>query len=90
MTHVTCRLTAKNRDQLRNPTLGNRVWATFIFLVLVGLQSFMRFYSDVGVDVDCWHYFLMYFVISAALRRNNRGNKKNNNIYTVIQKLENK
>ena len=29
MTHVTCRLTAKYRDQLRNPTLGNRVWATF-------------------------------------------------------------
>jgi len=27
MTHVTCRLTAKVRDQLRNPTLGNRVWA---------------------------------------------------------------
>jgi len=33
MTHVTCRLTAKNRDQLRNPTLGNRVWATFTFLL---------------------------------------------------------
>ena len=32
MTHVTCRLTAKNRDQLRNPTLGNRVWATFLRL----------------------------------------------------------
>ena len=31
MTHVTCRLTAKNRDQLWNPTLGNRVWATFTF-----------------------------------------------------------
>ena len=31
MTHVTCRLTAKNRDQLRNPTLGNRVWATFLY-----------------------------------------------------------
>jgi len=31
MTHVTCRLTAKNRDQVRNPTLGNRVWATFTF-----------------------------------------------------------
>jgi len=32
---VTCRLTAKNRDQLRNPTLGrpNGVWATFTFLV---------------------------------------------------------
>ena len=24
LTHVTCRLTAKNRDQLRNRTLGNR------------------------------------------------------------------
>jgi len=23
MTHVTCRLNAKNRDQLRNPTLSN-------------------------------------------------------------------
>jgi len=29
MTHVTCSLTAKNRDQLRNPTLGNRVCAIF-------------------------------------------------------------
>jgi len=32
MTHVTCRVTAKNRDQLRNPTLGNRVWASFLLL----------------------------------------------------------
>jgi len=32
MTHVTCRLTGKNRDQLWNPTFGNRVWATFTFL----------------------------------------------------------
>jgi len=31
MTHVTCRLAAKNRDQLRNPTLANRVRATFTF-----------------------------------------------------------
>ena len=30
MTHVTCRLTAKNWDQLWNPTLSNRVWDTFI------------------------------------------------------------
>jgi len=30
MTHDTCRLTAQNRDQLRNPTLGNRVWAAFL------------------------------------------------------------
>ena len=33
-THVTCRLAAKTRDQLRNPTLGNRVWATFTFFHL--------------------------------------------------------
>ena len=32
MTHVTCRLTAKNRNQLRNPTLSSRVWAIFTFL----------------------------------------------------------
>ena len=32
MTHVTCRLTAKNPDQLRNPTLGNGVWTTLTFL----------------------------------------------------------
>ena len=31
MTHVTCRLTAKNRDQPRNPTLGNRVRAACTF-----------------------------------------------------------
>ena len=31
-THIICRLTAKNWDQLRDPTLGSRVWATFIFL----------------------------------------------------------
>jgi len=34
MTHAICRLTAKNWDQLRNPTLGNRVWATFTFFVV--------------------------------------------------------
>ena len=33
MTHIICMLTAKNRDQLRNPTLDNRVWATFTFLL---------------------------------------------------------
>ena len=31
MTRVTCRLTAKNQNQLRNPTLDDRVWATFTF-----------------------------------------------------------
>ena len=32
MTQVICRLTAKNRDQLRNPMLGYQVWATFTLL----------------------------------------------------------
>ena len=32
MAHVICRLTAKNRDQLQNPPLDSRVWATFTFL----------------------------------------------------------
>jgi len=32
MTHITCRLTAKNGDQLRNPTLDNRVRATFFYI----------------------------------------------------------
>ena len=33
MTHVTCRLTARNWDQLRNLTLSNLGWATFAFTV---------------------------------------------------------
>ena len=44
MTHVTCRLTAKNRDQLRNSTLGNRVRATFTF-----------FYDSVWCRKNCNH-----------------------------------
>ena len=43
MTHVTCRLTAKNRDQPRNPMLGSQVWATFTF-------TFYR------VDIDRIYY----------------------------------
>ena len=44
MTHVTCRLTAKNRDQLRNPTLGNRVWATFTLFNL--FYNILRFNDE--------------------------------------------
>ena len=39
MTHITCRLTAKNRDHLRNATLGNRVWATFRGLPFYRIHS---------------------------------------------------
>ena len=46
MIHVTCRLTAKNWDQLRNPTLDNRVWATFTFFTLYSGSSFICFGMD--------------------------------------------
>jgi len=48
MTHVTCRLTAKNRDQLRNPTLGNRVWASFTFTFFVSM-------NDSCTSAHVWH-----------------------------------
>ena len=59
MTHVTCRLTAKNQDQLRNPTLGNRVWATFTFFYFFCylVDSVLRFYFY----VTC---FMLMFVIN--------------------------
>jgi len=60
MTHVTCRLTAKNREQIRNPTLGNRVWASFTTKVIVikfaecgtsspYLSPLLLFWSNVGL-----------------------------------------
>ena len=45
--HVTCRLTANNRDQLRDPTLGNRVWATFIFTQAVVFLSVCQWQTNV-------------------------------------------
>ena len=53
MTHVNCMLTGKNRDQLRNPTLGNRVWATFTILaaVLEGTWLLPAYWSLVTVAV---------------------------------------
>jgi len=43
-------LTAKNRDQLRNPTLGNRVWVTFTFTdMLSKLVERLQRYGDLTV-----------------------------------------
>jgi len=42
MTHVTCRLTAKNRDQLRNLIIGNQVWAPFTFIRVVSGAGSMK------------------------------------------------
>ena len=37
--HVTSRLTAENRDQLQNHTLGNRVRATFFYRVRLAVRA---------------------------------------------------
>ena len=53
MTYVTCRLTAKYWDQLRNPTLGSRVWATFtLFICGFGLIVF-SFVLDPYCHLTC-------------------------------------
>ena len=53
MTHVTCRLTAKNRDQLRKPTLGNRAWAAFTFSTLTAGSLLSAQASASGVMPAC-------------------------------------
>jgi len=53
MTHVTCRLTAKNRDQLRNHTLGNRVWATFIYSTVPSRNRKEHFFQQLCGDYCC-------------------------------------
>ena len=42
MTRVTCRLNATNWSQLRNPTLSNRVRATFIFFYLLNATQLQQ------------------------------------------------
>ena len=46
MTNVTCRLTAKNQDQLRNRTLSSRVRATFTFFNAIRLTKFVTDSTD--------------------------------------------
>jgi len=78
MTYVTCRLTAKNQDQLRNPTLGNRVWATFLFLVEVMSANVSNIYHFLvgrkcqrkGEMICTWHTVItnnMMFQSTTAL-----------------------
>jgi len=69
MIDVTCRLTAKNRDQLRNPTLGNRVWATYWRL----LFYYNILITDYGEGVRrlhwqgvCWNLTSRLFLVEGA------------------------
>ena len=66
MTHVTCRLTAKNRDQLRNPTLGNRVWATFAFYCCLLLRHQLRL-EDVVQHVDQISIIIFFLILCGGL-----------------------
>jgi len=62
MIHVTCRLTAKNRDQLRNPTFGNRVWATFTFFC-TNNAPFTT--GNTANDVSCLRISVISYVLNA-------------------------
>jgi len=62
MTRVICRLTGKSRDQLRDPTLGNRVWATFTFFTCwdilmmntcMNIQMNVNEYAEPATTVRC-------------------------------------
>ena len=64
MTHLTCRLSAKNRDQLRNAMLGNRVWATFTFLTLQknnACTTFMPEYAYGTYGSEYMDDFVIFF-----------------------------
>ena len=47
-----CRLTAKNRDQLRNRTLGNRVWATSTFIVTERCLQRRAYWPATGCSIN--------------------------------------
>ena len=63
MTQLTCRLTAKHRDQLRNPTLGNRVWATFYAALPASYECVTERQSRVAKD-DTYCFELVTFILT--------------------------
>ena len=70
-------LTAKNRDQLRNPTLRNRVWATFIFFYCCASVSVFYPPSIAEVDISpnptiCIWTEMRAFWLGGVLTRNCR------------------
>jgi len=79
MTRVTCRLTAKNRDQLGNPTLGNREWATFTFyqvrpertrldVCVLKQTCLMTFFSPDGIAAHLRRSHLAVVVVNECFR----------------------
>jgi len=66
MTHVTCRLTAKNWDKLGNPTLGYRAWATFFNVWLVADLSVVFLSVDCGSVSGFVCLFVCVFLLLRA------------------------
>ena len=66
MTHITCMLTAKNRDQFRNPTLGNRVWATFLPFLLNCKRCLVL--SWIFTKWEKLKHFKAYFVLNTSAK----------------------
>ena len=80
MTHVTCRLTAKTRDQLRNPTFSNEVQATFLtdyyartlilssscreYFSIIIASSSLRADSSSHACRACWSQLICDFISS--------------------------
>ena len=56
MTHITCRMTTKNRDLLQNPALGNRVLATFTFFN-TSWFFINRDFSLITTHISHWRHF---------------------------------
>ena len=55
MIHATCRLTAKNRDQLQNHTLSNRIWAIYLpFLLQDWLMQINQHHREM-YSLACMH-----------------------------------
>jgi len=68
MTHATCSLTTKNRDQLRNPTLGDRVWAAFYCMKKTGKIHTAN--ARLGVNVRRAMSHTLYTLRGVAIARN--------------------
>jgi len=92
MTHVTCRLTAKNRDQVRNPMLDNRVWATFSFTSTVICLGFARSWSELVTQLYSatrnvnrkWNIRIFYPRTSPTISTFNASSSFYTNNYCVV------
>jgi len=68
-THVTSWLTSKNRDQLRKPMIGNRVWVIFSFFTPIFAASLSgNKYDQVREVMWCLWEYMHYAGSDVAVR----------------------